>query len=115
MRHDREIGLNYSVSLIFSMFCSHDQVFKKYQKKLLHCNYLMFFIDCRNFEKKMLPRTHNELLFLILESVSMIIVLICWKNMAIMSSKSFSDFLFVQIVSYCIGKKHFKKCFIWQC
>ena len=30
MRHDREIGLNNSISLIFSMFCSHDQAFEKY-------------------------------------------------------------------------------------
>ena len=45
----------------------------------------------------------NLLLFLILESVSMIIVLICCKNMTIIFSKSVSDFLFVQIVSYCIG------------
>ena len=46
----------------------------------------------------------NLLLFLILESVSMIIVLICCKNMTIIFSKSVSTFLFVQIVSYCIGK-----------
>ena len=59
--------------------------------------------------------TCNELLFLILESVSMIIVLICCKNMTIIFSKSVSDFLFVQIVSYCTGKKHLKKYFIWQC
>ena len=44
----------------------------------------------------------NLLLFLILESVSTIVVLICCKNMAIIFSKSVSNFLFVQIVSYCI-------------
>ena len=53
----------------------------------------------------------NLLLLLILESVSMI-VLICCKNMTIIFSKSVSDFLFVQIVSYCIGKKHLKKYFM---
>ena len=46
----------------------------------------------------------NFLLFLILESVSMIIVLICCKNIAIIFSKSVSNFSFVQIVSYCLGK-----------
>ena len=47
----------------------------------------------------------NLLSFLILESVSMIIVLICCKNMTIIFSKSVSHFLFDQIVSYCLGKK----------
>ena len=47
----------------------------------------------------------NLLLFLFLESASVIIVLIRCKNMTIISSKSVSDFLFVQVVSYCIGKK----------
>ena len=51
----------------------------------------------------------NLLLSLILESVSMIIILICCKYMTIIFSKSVSDLLFVQIVSYCIGKKHLKK------
>ena len=57
----------------------------------------------------------NLLLFLILESVNMIIVLICCKNMTIIFSKSVSNSLCVQIVSYCIGKKHLKKYFIRQC
>ena len=43
----------------------------------------------------------NLLLFLILESMSMIIALICCKYMT-MFSESVSDFLFVQIVPYCI-------------
>ena len=50
-----------------------------------------------------------NLFFLVLESVGMIIVLICCQNMTIIFSKSVSNFLFVQIVSYCIGKKHLKK------
>ena len=29
MRHDSEMRLNNSVSLLFSMFCSHNQVFEK--------------------------------------------------------------------------------------
>ena len=45
----------------------------------------------------------NLLLFLILESLNMIIVLICCKNMTVFS-KSVNNSLFVQIVSYCIGK-----------
>ena len=36
----------------------------------------------------------------------MIIVLICSKNMTIIFSKSARDFLLVQIISHCIGKKH---------
>ena len=56
----------------------------------------------------------NLLLFLILESVNMIIVLICCKNMTIIFSKSVSNSLFVQIVSYCIGKKRLNKYFIRQ-
>ena len=56
----------------------------------------------------------NLLLFLIVEHASMIIVLICLKNMAIIFSKSISGFLFVQIVSYCI-EKNIKKYFIQQC
>ena len=48
----------------------------------------------------------NLLLFIILESVNMIFVLICCKNMTIVFWKSVSNSLFVQIVSYCIGKKH---------
>ena len=65
MRHDSKIQLNNSVSLLFRMFCSHDQAFKKYQKKLLHCNYLMFFLVCQNCErKKMLSNTCNELTFI---------------------------------------------------
>ena len=55
----------------------------------------------------------NLLLFLILESMNMI-VLICCKNMTIIFSKSVTNSLFVQIVSYCIGKKHLKKYFIQQ-
>ena len=53
---------------------------------------------------------HNQthvpklLLFLILETVSVIIVLIGCKNMTIIFSKSVGDFSLVQIVSYCIGK-----------
>ena len=57
----------------------------------------------------------NLLLFLILERVNMIIVLICCKNMTIIFSKSVSNSLYVQIVSYCIGKKHLKKNFLRQC
>ena len=57
----------------------------------------------------------NLLLFLILESVNMIIVLICCKNMTIIFSKSVSNSLFVQIVSYCFGKTHLNKYFIRQC
>ena len=57
----------------------------------------------------------NLLLFFILESVTMIFVLICCKNMTIIFSKSVSNSLFVQIVSYCIGKKHLNKYFIQQC
>ena len=49
----------------------------------------------------------NLLFFLTLEGVSMIIVLICCKNMKIIFSKSVSDFLLVQIVSYCIEKNFF--------
>ena len=45
----------------------------------------------------------NFLLFLILESVNMIIVLICHKNMTIFS-KSVSNSLFVQIVSHWLEK-----------
>ena len=56
----------------------------------------------------------NLLLFIILESVNMIFVLICCKNMTIIFSKSVSSSLFVQIVSYCIGKKHLNKYFIRQ-
>ena len=56
----------------------------------------------------------NLLLFLILESMSMIIALICCKYITIFS-ESVSDFLFVQIVPYCIGRKHLKKYFIRQC
>ena len=47
----------------------------------------------------------NLLLFLILESLSMIIVLICCKTMTIIFSKKVSNFIFVQIVSYCIREK----------
>ena len=57
----------------------------------------------------------NLLLFLILESVNMTFVLICYKNMTIKFSKNVSNSLFVQIVSYCIGKKHLNKYFIQQC
>ena len=57
----------------------------------------------------------NLQLFLILESVNMIIVLICCKNMTIIFSKSVSNSVFVLIVSFCIGKKHLKKYFIQQC
>ena len=57
----------------------------------------------------------NLLLFFILESVNMIFVLICCKNMTIIFSKSVSNSLFVQIVLYCIGKKHLNKYFIRQC
>ena len=57
----------------------------------------------------------NLVLFLILESVNMIIVLICCKNMTIIFSKSVSNSLFVQIVSYCFGKTHLNKYFIRQC
>ena len=56
----------------------------------------------------------NLLLFLFLESVNMIFVLICCKNMTIVFWKSVSNSLFVQIVSYCIGKKHLNKYFILQ-
>ena len=56
----------------------------------------------------------NLLLFFILESVNMIFVLICCKNMTIIFSKSVSNSLFVQIVSYCIGKKRLNKYFIRQ-
>ena len=56
----------------------------------------------------------NLLLFLILRSVNMIIVLIYCKDMTIFS-KSVSNSLFVQIFSYCIGKKHFNKYFMQQC
>ena len=59
-------------------------------------------------------RVMNFLLFLILESVNMIIVLICHKNMTIFS-KTVSNSLFVQIVSNCIGKKHLNKYFTQQC
>ena len=45
----------------------------------------------------------NFLLFLTLESVNMIIVLICHKNMTIFS-KSVSNSLFVQIVSHWLEK-----------
>ena len=181
MRHDSKIQFLY-FSLLFSMFCSHDQAFKKNQKKLLHCNYLMLFLVCRNCEKnnvikhmqKQSPemfckkrcsqkfcKIHRKIpvpdylacnfikkeslaqvkfckifkntffiehiwvtasahvmnlqLFLILESVNMIIVLICCKNMTIIFSKSVSNSLFVLIVSYCIGKKHLKKYFTQQC
>ena len=63
MRHGSEIRLNNSVSLLFSMFCSHDQAFEKYQMELLHCNYLMFFLVCRNCQrkKKLLSSTCTEL------------------------------------------------------
>ena len=43
----------------------------------------------------------NLLLFFILESVSMIIVLICYKNMTVFS-KSVSSFLFVQEILYMV-------------
>ena len=56
----------------------------------------------------------NLLLLFILESVNMIFVLICCKNMTIIFSKSVSNSLFVQIVSYCIGKKRLNKYFIRQ-
>ena len=77
----------------------------------------MFFLVCRHCARKKCYQAHvmNLLLFLILESVSMIIVLICCKNMTIIFSKSVSNSLCVQIVSYCIGKKHLKKYFIRQC
>ena len=55
------------------------------------------------------------LLSLILESMSMIIILICCKYMTIIFSNSVSDLLFAQIVSYCIGKKYLKKYLIRQC
>ena len=63
------------------------------------------------FVKEKCYQSHvmNVLLFLILESVSMIIVLICCKNMTIIFSKSVSDFLFVQVVSYCTAKKTFQE------
>ena len=57
----------------------------------------------------------NLLLFLILERVNLIIVLICCKNMTIIFSKIISNSFYVQIVSYCIGKKHLKKYFLRQC
>ena len=57
----------------------------------------------------------NLLLFLILASVNMIIVLICCKDMTVIFSKSVSNSLFVQIVSYCFGKTHLNKYFIRQC
>ena len=109
MRHDSEIQLNNSVSLLISMFCSHDQVFKKYWKKLLHGNYLMFFLVCRNCEiKEKCYQAHvmNLLLFFILESVSMIIVLICYKNMTVFS-KRVSNFLFVQEILYMVMLDYF--------
>ena len=56
----------------------------------------------------------NLLLFLVLKSVNMINVSICCKNMTIFS-KSVSNSLFVQIISYYIGKKHLNKYFIPQC
>ena len=55
----------------------------------------------------------NLLLFLILRSVNMIVLIYC-KNMTIFS-KSVSNSLFVQIFSYCIGKKHLNKYFMQQC
>ena len=76
MRHGIEMRLNNSVFLLLSMFCSHDKAFEKYQK-LLHCNYLMFFLVCQNCEKKKKcyqAHVMNLLLFLILESVSIICV-----------------------------------------
>ena len=76
----------------------------------MHRNYLMFFLVCRNCErKKKFYQAHkmNLLLFLISESVSMIIVLICCKSMTIIFSKS--HFLFVQIVSILYWKKTFQK------
>ena len=94
MRHFSEIRLNNSVSLLFSMFCSHDQPFKKYQKELLHCNCLVFFLFFRNCErKKKCYQAHvmKLLLFLILGSVSMTIALCC-KNKTIIFSKSGSGF-----------------------
>ena len=96
MRHHSEIRLNNSASLLFSMFYSHDKVFEKYQKKLLHCNYLMFFlfVEIVNQKKNYQAHVMNLLLFFILESVSMLIVLICCKNMAIIFSKSVGDFFF---------------------
>ena len=66
------------------------------------------------FTEHMWAHVMNFLLFLILESVNMIIVLICHKNMTIFS-KRVSNSLFVQIVSNCIGKKHLNKYFIQQC
>ena len=56
----------------------------------------------------------NLILFLILRGVNMIIVLIYCKNMTVFS-KSVSNSLFVQIFSYCIGKKHLNKYFMRQC
>ena len=109
-------ALNNSASLFFSMFCSHGQAFKNITRSsciLTVCFSLFVEIVKR---KKMLSSTCNELtLFLILESVSMIIILRCCKNKITIFSKSVSNFLFVQIVSYCFGKKHFKKYFIQQC
>ena len=49
MRHDEEIQLNNPVSLLFSMFCSHDQAFKNIRESSCIC------------ERKMLSSTCNEL------------------------------------------------------
>ena len=64
----------------------------------------MFFLVCWNCEvKEKCYQAHvmNLLLFFILESVSMIIVLICYKNMTVFS-KSVSSFLFVQEILYMV-------------
>ena len=61
----------------------------------------MFSLYVEIVKEKKFYQAHvmNLLSFLILESVSMVIVFICCKNMTIIFSKSVSGFLFVQIVS----------------
>ena len=72
MRHDSKIHLNNSVSLLFIMFCSHDQVFEKNRSSCIVIAWCFsLFVE---IVKKKCYQVHvmKLLFFLILKHASMI-------------------------------------------